>query len=348
MIYETSTRSELAKSFGPILIVLVTIGMTMILIRTLGQASIGKVNPTEVGYIMAFGLIGQLPTIVSLSLYIAVVATVYRLYMDSEMIIWQLSGKTMVDLTKQFFIFAWPFLLFIFLLTFFAWPWMNQQTEILKSRFENRNSMARIEPGSFQESANGKRVFFVDKNAADNKSQNVFIFSSEKDKQNMTSAKFGFVKQEDGQEFLILERGQRIEIPLSNEDLKVVEFTSYGTLLRADEVLPKIASPRATSTLDLLVIPSLTNLGELTWRLGVFFASLNYILIGLALTNPSPRLGRGGNFAVAILFFIFYNNMINAGQSWVSSGMVNWVDYLAALHGAVFLFGAGMLHFRRR
>jgi len=348
MIYETSTRSALAKSFGPTLIILATIGMTTTLIRTLGQASMGKVNPTEVGYIMAFSVMGQLPTILSLSLYIAVVATIYRMYMDSEMIIWQMNGKTFFDLTKQLFMFAWPVLLIIFLMSTMAWPWMNQQTEILKARFENRSTIARVAPGSFQESANGSRVFFVDKNSVDNKSQNVFISSSENNKQNMTSAKFGHIDNHDGEKFLILEQGQRVETSLLDNDIKLFEYKTYGTKVSSEEVIKKAVGPRSTLTIELIRQPTLPNLGELTWRFGIFIAAINYILMAVALTSPNPRLGRGGNFMMAILFFVFYNNMINVGQSWVSSGKVNWLTYLSALHMSVFLFATGILYFRRR
>jgi lipopolysaccharide export system permease protein len=345
MIYETSTRTAIARSFGPTLVVLVTIAMTMILIRTLGQASIGKVNPTEVGYIMAFGVMGQLPTILSLSLYISVVATVYRMFMDSEMIIWQLNGKTVFDLAKQMFIFAWPILLIIFLMATLGWPWMNQQAEIMKTRFENRNTIARVSPGSFQESADGKRVFFVDKNLVDTKSQNVFISQTDKNKQAMTSAQFGFVGKEGGEEYLILENGQRIEIAVPDEgELKLVEFRTYGTQIPHDEVNKKSTTPRALNSADLLLNPIPSNLAELSWRLGVFLAAFNYILMGLALTSPNPRLGRGGNFVMAILFFVFYNNMINVGQNWVSSSMVNWLTYLLALHGSIFVFAMLLLY----
>lgn len=348
MIYETSTRTALAKSFGPTLIILATIGMTTVLIRTLGQASIGKINPTEVGYIMAFSVTGQLPTILSLSLYIAVVATLYRMYMDSEMIIWQLNGKTFYDLTKQLFIFAWPILVIILLLATLAWPWMNQQTDLLKSRFENRSSIARVAPGTFQESANGSRVFFIDKNSVDNKSQNVFISSSEKDKQNMTSAKFGFVDNFDGEKFLMLEFGQRIETSLTDNDIKVMEYKSYGAKIAPEEAIKKSTGPRSLSTLELFNLPSLGNLGELTWRFGIFFAAINYILMAVAMTSPNPRLGRGGNFMMAILFFVFYNNMINVGQSWVSTGKVNWLICMTALHMSIFAMATSILYFRRR
>lgn len=349
MIYETSIRTAIARSFGPTLVVLVTIAMTMILIRTLGQASIGKVNPTEVGYIMAFGVMGQLPTILSLSLYISVVATVYRMYMDSEMIIWQLNGKTVFDLAKQMFIFAWPILLIIFLMATLGWPWMNQQAEIMKTRFENRNTIARVSPGSFQESADGKRVFFVDKNLIDTKSQNVFISQTDKNKQAMTSAQLGYVGKEGGEEYLMLESGQRIEIAVPDEDeLKLVEFKTYGTQIQTDEVIKKSVTPRTISSIQLAINTNSANQAELTWRLGIFFASINYILMGLALTSPNPRVGHGGNFVMAILFFVFYNNMINVGQNWISSNMVDWMVCLLALHGSIFVLAMVLLRHRQQ
>ncbi len=45
MLFHSSLRKELARSFGASLVVLVTIVMTMTLIRTLSQATRGAVNP---------------------------------------------------------------------------------------------------------------------------------------------------------------------------------------------------------------------------------------------------------------------------------------------------------------
>ena len=44
MLFHSSLRKELARSFGATLVVLVTIVMTMMLIRTLGLASRGSVE----------------------------------------------------------------------------------------------------------------------------------------------------------------------------------------------------------------------------------------------------------------------------------------------------------------
>lgn len=349
MIYETHTRKALGSSFGPTLVVLLSIAMTMILVRTLGQASIGRVNPSEVGFIMGFGMIGQLPTILSLSLYISVVASVYRMFMDSEMIIWQLNGKTLFDLAKQIYIFSWPILLVIFLMAMLAWPWMNQQVDTMKNRFENRNIISRVSPGSYEESADGKRVFFIDKNLIEKKSQNVFISQTENNKQVMTSAQFGFISKDGSEEYLILEIGQQIELPVqSADDLKLVDFQTYGTQIPKDEVIKKSTSPRAISSIELILNATPANQAELTWRLGVFFAAFNYVLLGLALTSPNPRLGRGGNFVMSILFFVFYNNMINVGQNWVASSMVNWLAYMIALHGSILVLAIAILYRRQQ
>ena len=52
MLFHSSIRNELARSFGATLVVLVTVVMTMMLIRVLFLANRGRVNPTDVLLIM--------------------------------------------------------------------------------------------------------------------------------------------------------------------------------------------------------------------------------------------------------------------------------------------------------
>ena len=91
MLFHSSIRKELARTFGATLVVLITIVMTIILIRTLGQASRGVVNPSEVMMVMGFSVLGYLPVLLTLSLFIAIVGTLSRMYAESEMVIWSSS-----------------------------------------------------------------------------------------------------------------------------------------------------------------------------------------------------------------------------------------------------------------
>src|SRR5256885_3298745 len=79
MLFDSSIRKELARSFGATVVVLITVVMTMMLIRTLGQAYKGNVSPSDVLLVMGYTVLGQLPTILGLGLFVAVVGSLSRM-----------------------------------------------------------------------------------------------------------------------------------------------------------------------------------------------------------------------------------------------------------------------------
>ncbi|MFY8178777.1 MAG: LPS export ABC transporter permease LptF [Limnohabitans sp.] len=336
MLFHSSIRNELARSFGATLVVLVTIVMTIMLIRTLGQASQGSVNPSEVGLVMGYTMLGHLPTVLTMSLFIATVGTLSRTYLQSEMVIWLVSGKGLRDFLRPMLRFAWPMLLAVGVLVLLVWPWSNQQISELKERFERRGDLERVSPGQFQESANGLRVFFINKDSVENKEgKNVFISSTDHGKQAMTSSKLGRIELVDDERFLILNIGQRVEQTIGESEIKVSEFKVYGTRIGQDVKAASKTPAKAVNTLQLIQQPSLTNLGELAWRIGLMLAALNLVIIALAITSANHRVGRGGNLALALFVFVVYYNFINLGQSWISAGKVQFLPFLMALHGGV-------------
>jgi lipopolysaccharide export system permease protein len=340
MLFHSSLRNELARSFGATLVVLVTIVMTIMLIRTLGQASQGSVNPSEVGLVMGFTMLGHLPTVLTMSLFIACVGTLSRNYLESEMVIWLVSGKGLRSFLRPMLRFAWPMLLAVGVLVLLVWPWSNQQISELKERFERRGDLERVSPGQFQESANGLRVFFINKDSVENKEgKNVFISSTDHGKQAMTSSKIGHIEPIDDERFLILNIGQRVEQTIGESDIKISEFKVYGTRIGQDVKAAAITPAKAVSTLQLISQPTPNYLGELAWRIGLVIAALNLVVIALAITSANHRVGRGGNLALALFIFVVYYNFINLGQSWISAGKVQFLPFLIALHGGV-LFAA--------
>jgi len=86
--FEKSIQSDLLRNFGGASVILFTIVMTIMLIRILGLASKGQVDPLEVVMLIALNGIGNAAPILTLSLFVSVVYTFSRMYLDSEMIIW--------------------------------------------------------------------------------------------------------------------------------------------------------------------------------------------------------------------------------------------------------------------
>ena len=345
MLFHSSIRKEMSRSFGATVVVLSTVVMTMLLIRTLGLASRGSVDPTEIMAVLAYTVLGHTPTILTLSLFVAIVATLSRMYGDSEMVIWFSSGQGLRGFLRPLFQFAWPILAVTGLLALFAWPWANQQSQTLRDRFEQRGDLERVTPGQFQESASGNRVFFVDKDSVGGKTAGqVFIAANEKGGQTITSARAGRVETIGAERYLLLSRGQRLEFSAARNDLKLSEFEEYGVRIEAgDSGIQRALPPRVLSTEALVANGGAANLGELSWRIGLALAAVNLVLIGLALASFNPRIGRNGNLIFALFAFILYFNLINLGASRIASQKSDFVLFMLGLHGSALLLAALLL-----
>ena len=346
MLFQSSIRRELARTFGATLVVLITIVMTIVLIRTLGQASRGFINPQDVMLFIAYSGLGRLPTILTLSLFIAMVGTLSRMYRDSEMVVWFASGQGLAGLLIPLFRFAWPVLLIIALLSLFVWPWTNQQTNVMKERYENRGDLDRIAPGQFQESSSGNRVFFIDRETAEGQksSNNVFIATNENGKSSITTARSGRIEYTQGTPLLLLENGQRLERTSAKSALKISDFEEYGSKT-GDSVQPRpeITEAKVQSTRMLVQQPSLSNLSELAWRLGLTLSAINFVVLAVALSSVNPRGGRSGNLIFVLLTFVVYNNLLNLGQSWIFAGFISFAKFLLLLHGGVLVLALAWL-----
>ena len=80
--------------------------------------------------------------------------------------------------------------------------------------------------------------------------------------------------------------------------------------------------------------------------MGLVIASFNLLVIALAITSANPRVGRGGNFALALFIFVVYYNFINLGQSWIASGKAPFLPVVLILHGSVFGMALAWLSIR--
>jgi lipopolysaccharide export system permease protein len=358
MLFHSSIRKELSRSFVATLVVLVTVVMSMMLIRSLGLAAKGSVNPRDVIMLMGYSVLGHLGTIMTLSLFIAVTNTLGRMYRESEMAVWFASGRGLGGFVSPVFRFAWPILLVIAALALIVWPWTAQQSQKLRSQYEQRGDIERVSAGQFQESASGSRVFFIEASDWDadklsaspssgtnslaaltgKQARNVFISQTEKDQQIITSARTGRIELINGDQFLVLGRGQRMEQTDGKAEVKISEFEEYSALISASK-LQELAAPAAKTldTLTLLSNPTTPHLAELSWRIGLALAAFNLLLLALLLSAVNPRAGRGFGTAFALLAFVVYYNLLNVGFSRIANGRTDFSSWMVALHGGIFL-----------
>ena len=348
MLFDTTLRADLSRTFGGTLVVILTIVITMMLIRTLGQAAGGEVSPQDVVLLLGYTALGHLPTMLALSLFIAVVASIGRMYRDSEMAIWFASGVPLARFVRPVLRTSWPVLLVVALLVLFVWPWGNRQSSDLRDRYQQRSDLSRVAPGVFQASRDGRRVFFVDRDSPDAvQARNVFILASDGTRESVTSAKGGHVDNAGDERWLVLEQGQRAESDAATGDKMLSRFDTYRVQAGERALLRSQAQPpKAMRTIELLREPTLRNQGELAWRLGLMFGAANLMLLAIGLAASSPRRANNWSLLFALLGFVVYFNLINLSQAWVAAGRAGMGPMLLALHGGALLLAMGLLWWR--
>jgi lipopolysaccharide export system permease protein len=336
MLFDSTLRRDLARSFGATLVVILTIVLTMMLIRTLGLAAGGKVDPRDVILLLGYTALAHLPTMLALSMFVAVVGTLGRMYRDSEMTIWFSSGIGLRRFISPVLRTSWPVLLAVAVLSLGVWPWVNERSAELRYQFERRSDVSRVAPGQFQSSADGSRVFFIERQTDDGSTgRNVFIYGRTKDNESVTTARSGRIEVENQDRYLRLQSGQRNEVDVETQEKTLSRFGAYEVIV-GDKVVPSSDNPppNTRSTIALLLSPTNPNLGELTWRVGVTLAAANMLLLAIGLAAINPRRASNWNLLFALLTFFIYYNVITLSQAWVSAGKVGMGPILVVAHGA--------------
>lgn len=349
MLFHSSISKELARSFGATLVVIFTIVLTMLLIRTLGQASSGKVNPQEILLVLGYTVLGRMPTLLTLALFISVVSTLSRMYRDSEMTIWLASGQSLGQLLRPVLRFALPIVVVAASLQILAWPWSNQQIDVFKDRFERRGDLDRVAPGQFRESSDGRRVFFIEKGADAGSGKNIFVYAiSPEGRESITTSRTGTIEWVDDQQFLVLQEGQRLDLGNEGQSLTLSNFETYGVQINQSRNQSDSGAPaRAMDTWDLWLDPTPINKAELGWRVGMVVTAINLVLLGVAMTQANPRAVKGGQLMTALLTFVVYYNLVSICKSWVASGSLGMTTGLVLVHVPVGLLALGLLWLRQ-
>jgi lipopolysaccharide export system permease protein len=320
MIFQRALRRDLLGTAGAVFTTLFTITITITLIRILGQAAGGKIASADVVALLGFSALNYLPIILNLTGFVSVLLVVTRSYQDSEMVVWFASGLSLSRWIRPVLLFALPLVAMTTALSFFLTPWSNQQSSIYKERYANREDIARVSPGKFQESSSADRVFFVEGVSGDTtKVKNVFVSSIRNGKTSVVVAKEGTVEVDaNGDKFLVMSQGRRYDGVPTQSDFQLMEFDRYGVLVgRKSQATVGDTSARALSTIDLIQNRSNFNDGELLWRMSLPLMGVLMMLLAIPLGFVNPRGGRSANLLIALFLFVFYSNMLSYAQATV-------------------------------
>ena len=339
MIFDQALRRELSLTTGGVFLVLVTIVITTLVIRILGFAANGAVNPEDALVLIALATISYLAVLLTVSLFIAVLIVLVRWYKDSEMIVWFASGLSIMSLIGPILRFATPLIVIIALLAVFAWPWANRETTLISQRFQQRDDVSMVTAGQFRESAKAERVFFIEEIDLNNREiKNIFIADSRNQRLSIAVAETGFIENSpSGEKNVILRNGRRYDGLPTQPDFRILEFDEYETKIRNKEFVDPPARDRERNIQELLKERSPSNLAELLWRLGLPLMALGLVFIAIPLAYVNPRLGNYTAMFYAILIYLIYSNLLNLAQSSVAQSRLDFLVAIWPIHAIALL-----------
>ena len=168
MIFNRLLVNEFASSAGGVFTVLFSVVVTIGLVTILGEAAGGKIDSRSVFELMAYSSFTNLPALLSLSIFIAVLMVMMRSWQDSEIPVWFSSGGlSLLRWIAPVLRFAMPMIILVGVISIAVTPWAKDQIERTAQQFEQRDDVNRIAPGRFIETMGGRRIFFIEEVSPD-------------------------------------------------------------------------------------------------------------------------------------------------------------------------------------
>ena len=349
MIFRRALQREFTQTAAAVFVALFAILISTVLIRLLGQAAGGRVPADAVLALIGFGALAQLPTVLTLTLFVAILTALSRSYRDSEMVVWFAAGVPLTAWIGPVLRFALPLMIVVGACSLFLTPWGLQQSSEYRDRMDSRDDTQRVAPGVFRESSAARRVFFVEIGAgADGRVRNVFVNEETRDGQLVViaSAEGYLHNDEDGRRFVVLEKGRRYDGQPGTPQYRVMEFERYEVQIEQKPAVTQPSRTRALPTVVLLAQGDARSMGELLGRFGAPLSALLLALLAIPLSFVNPRAGRANSLLIALLTYLVYSNAISLFQAWVTQSRVGFALGLVLPHLIVLALLAALFYKR--
>jgi len=322
-----------------VLVVLLVIMVGNVLGRSLSQVSEGVIQADMLLLLVGVKSINLLVTLIPLGLYLGIMLAHGRFYRDNEMSVMHACGVGWFDLMRPTAVIGLIGVLAITALTLFASPWAARYEQSIKQQMREQSALSLVAPGKFVESSDGRTVFFARRsNPQRTQFNDVFMYRQNASTEPaVDSARIASYQKdaETGDEYLIFTDGQTSVGTPGQPGYMITDFKRQGVLRpREAPAAPRLIRKGKTLT-QLWGADDLEDKAELQWRISIPLAALLLALLAVPLSYTSPRAGRFGKIAIAILIYIPYANLLVLMRKWIAAGTVPaWVG-LWPIHLAV-------------
>lgn len=341
--------------------VLLAIILTGRFVKYLAEAASGKLAAEILLPVMFYRLPGFLELLLPLGLFIGILMSYGRLYVESEMVILSACGVGPAKLARFTLAPAFLVMLVVAGLSLFVTPQGAARSEALLNDPQALQGLQLLAAGRFQPRGDDGTVTYaadIDPDAGD--LRQVFLYAPESSDDEravagVTVARRGsvVVDEASGARYLELSDGYRFSGTPGRADYRVVRFGQFGQLLPEEPSLARSEPVDARPTMQLLNSDDSEDRAALHWRLSVAIMVPIVALLALSLSKTNHRRGRYIKLAPALLLHLCYLFLLASARTSVAEGEAD-ISQMYLLHLAFFalaivlLFGPDRIRRLRR
>lgn len=331
-------NKEVLKTLLVVLMVLLLLFMGQRFVMYLGDAAQGDYS----SYLVLELLLLQLPIFISyllpLSLFLAVLITLGKLHTDNEMTIISVCGVS----DRQVLGYFLPMIMLISLLTgyltlFQAPAAIKAQQELFKAE-KVKGDINLVNAGRFQQTADGKKIIYVEEITEENELRRVFYVAQEDDNTTefsiIISEKGRYWTDEELRNYLVLENGSQYKGSPGNSKLNAMTFERYFMKLKMKTNRDGNILLKARSTSQLIEDMTSENQAELQWRLSAPLSIPLLLLLALPFSRVPPRQGKFARLLPGLMIYIAYMILLLMMRNKMEAGNISpiigtwWVHIL--------------------
>ena len=323
MIIERYLYREVLRTFAAVLAVLVLIYGADRFTRFLSDAAAGIVSPDLILQILALKLIENLPVLLPLALYLAVLVSLGRLYRDSEIVAFGAGGVGIWRLARAVLRVVLGFGLLGAALALFVAPSVASMRVALFEEAKQRAENQVFVPGRFKEFGGGRQVIYVEAiDPGTGRMSGVFVRIRKPGQEYVlvSGTAYQEVLRGDAGRFMVLEDGYRYAGRPGNAAFSVTRFERHAVWIDARPKTSIASARKMLSTTALIDSADTRHVAELQRRISsvVFIVVLGMLAVPLA--RSSPREGRFGRLFVAVVVYFMYSNTLSIFETLLERG----------------------------
>ena len=346
MIIERYLYREVLQTCVAALAVLVLVYGSDRFTRFLDDAAAGLVSADLILQVLALKLVENLPVLLPLALYVAVLIGLGRLYRDSEIIALGASGVGIWRLSQGIFQVAAGLSIAGAALSLFVSPDMASKQRLLIEEARQRAEHRVFVPGRFKEFGDGDQVIYVEAVDSDTgRMSDVFVRLRRSHRQYVlvSGTAYQTVRPGGGGRFMVLENGYRYAGLPGDAAFSVTRFERYAVRIEAEPKETFVRRGKMLATMDLIGSDDPRDVAELQRRISTAVSIVLLGMLAVPLARTSPREGRHAKLFAAIFVYFIYTNTVSIFERLLERGVVPAFVGVWPVHAALALVVLALL-----